>query len=251
MGFIINASHLSKRYIRPEGHVDALDYVSLTVNEGEFVVIRGPSGCGKTTLLLILGGLLAPDGGELAVCNQNPYAMGPNERAAFRAASIGFVFQQFHLVPYLSVRDNVLAAAMARPSDDAGKRADELIARFGLGGRGHHLPSQLSTGERQRTALARAMLNDPRLILADEPTGNLDARNGHEVLTSLAELADGRRSVVVVTHDVAVESFAHRTINLESGRLTNLATGESGEPGGDSGNSGDSNPTKAVAEGTA
>lgn len=216
---LLSARNLHKRYHRPEGHVDALLDVSLEVEPGEFVVVRGPSGCGKTTLLLVLGGLLAPDAGEVHVNGNAPYSMGSDQRAAFRATTIGFVFQQFHLVPYLNVRENVLSAALAVSPPNAADRADELIARFGLSDRGGHVPSELSTGQRQRVALARALLHDPPLVLADEPTGNLDEANAREVLSSLAELASGNRSVLVVTHDSMAEAFAHRTINLESGRL--------------------------------
>ena len=217
---MIDARNLSKRYSRPEGDVQALSDVSLAVDENEFVVVRGPSGSGKSTLLMAIGGLLTPDSGRVTVCGDDPYALSPDRRARFRAKNIGFVFQQFHIVPYLTVRDNVLSASMALRTEDTEQRATELIERFGLADRSGHVPGELSTGERQRTALARAILNDPRLILADEPTGNLDEANGRLVLSSLAELATRNRSVLVVTHDPAVEEFAHRTVCLEAGRIT-------------------------------
>ena len=217
---MVDARDLSKRYRRPDGDVQALADVSLSVDENEMVVVRGPSGSGKSTLLMVIGGLLTPDSGRVTVCGEDPYAVSPDDRARFRARNIGFVFQQFHIVPYLTVRDNVLSASMALKNDDAEQRATELIERFGLAERSGHMPGELSTGERQRTALARAILNDPPLILADEPTGNLDEANGRLVLSCLAELATQNRSVLVVTHDPAVEEFAHRTVYLEAGRIT-------------------------------
>jgi putative ABC transport system ATP-binding protein len=217
---MVDVRNLSKCYRRPEGDVQALSDVSLAVDENEFVVVRGPSGSGKSTLLMAVGGLLTPDSGRLTVCGNDPYALSPDHRARFRARNIGFVFQRFHIVPYLTVRDNVLAASMALRTEDAERRATELIERFGLADRSGHVPGELSTGERQRTALARAMLNDPQLILADEPTGNLDEANGRLVLSSLAEFATRDRSVLVVTHDPAVEEFAHRAVCLEAGRIT-------------------------------
>ena len=217
---IIESRNLSMRYRRPEFVVQALSDVSLSVDENEMVVVRGPSGSGKSTLLMVIGGLLTPDSGRVTVRGEDPYAVGPDDRARFRAKNIGFVFQQFHIVPYLTVRDNVLSAAMALKTNDAEQRAAELIERFGLADRSGHMPGELSTGERQRTALARALLNGPQLILADEPTGNLDEANGRLVLSSLAELATQNRSVLVVTHDPAVEEFAHRTVRLEAGRIT-------------------------------
>jgi ABC-type lipoprotein export system ATPase subunit len=217
---LVDARKLSKRYRGPEGDVQALSDVSLSVDENEFVVVRGPSGSGKSTLLMTIGGLLTPDSGTVTVCGDDPYALSPDRRARFRAENIGFVFQRFHIVPYLTVHENVLSASMALGTEDAEQRATELIRRFGLADRARHVPAELSTGERQRTALARAMLNGPRLVLADEPTGNLDEANGRVVLGALAEFATQNRSVLVVTHDPAVEEFARRTVCLEAGRIT-------------------------------
>jgi len=209
------------RKVYPSGgrNVHALDGVSLTVAAREFVAVQGPSGSGKTTLLLIAGSLLAPSDGKVLITGEDPYALTAERRARFRASSIGFVFQQFHLVPYLSVLDNVLAAAMATGLPNARDRALELLARFGMTHRAHHVPAQLSTGERQRTALARALLNQPKLLLADEPTGNLDRENAETVLNDLAEFADNGGAVLLVTHDERAASFAQRTIRLESGQV--------------------------------
>ncbi|MHC4983200.1 MAG: ABC transporter ATP-binding protein, partial [Planctomycetota bacterium] len=171
---VLNAENLRKSYRHADGVVRALDGVSVSVDAGQFIVVRGPSGSGKTTLLLAAGGLLAPDAGRVALIGQDPYGLSPDARARLRAANVGFVFQQFHLVPYLSAIDNVRAAALGGPDPGAADRAEELIDRFSLTDRAGHLPGQLSVGERQRTGLARAMLNNPKLICADEPTGNLD-----------------------------------------------------------------------------
>ena len=216
---MLTATNVSKNYTVGEKVVKALDDVSVHVDPGEFVTVKGPSGCGKTTLLLAAGALLAPDAGTVEVDGSNPYQLATDPRAAFRAENIGFVFQQFHLVGYLSVLDNVLTPSLALPRADSGDRAAELVARFGLADRADHMPGQLSTGERQRTALARAMFNEPKLILADEPTGNLDETNAHAVLSALAEFANAGGAVLLVTHDEKVTQYAHRTVRIEAGRL--------------------------------
>ena len=216
---MLEITDLSKLYHCTEGTLNALDSVSLEVKAGEFVSVQGPSGSGKTTLLLAIGGLLIPDRGEVIIDGQNPYRMSPDERARFRASEIGFVFQQFYLIPYLSVLDNVLAPSLALPQPDVHKRAKELIDRFNLTDRSGHLPSELSTGERQRTALARALLNSPGLLLADEPTGNLDKENAEIVLDYFIEFAKSGGSVLMVTHSDGASSFAHRTIKLKNGKI--------------------------------
>ncbi len=211
--------NITKLYRGPNGAVRALEGVSLAVRAGEFVSVQGPSGCGKSTLLLAGGGLLACDEGRVLIDGQDPYAMSPNDRARYRARKVGFVFQQFHLVPYLSALDNVLAPTLAMASADARRRADELIEHFGLSHRMHHTPEELSTGERQRTALARALLHRPGLLLADEPTGNLDGDSARAVLAYLAEFAADGGAVLLVTHDERAAGYAHRIVRLEAGRL--------------------------------
>ena len=210
---------ISKIYHGSNGIVRALDTVSLSVKPGEFVSVQGPSGCGKTTLLLTAGGLLAPDKGKVLVHDVDPYRISADERARFRAAEIGFVFQQFYLVPYLSVLDNVLAPSIALPQKEARKRAEQLIASFNLKDRTGHIPSELSTGERQRAALARALLNNPSLLLADEPTGNLDKDNADIVLSYLVEFAQSGGAVLMVTHSETASSNAHRTVHLRDGKI--------------------------------
>lgn len=214
---------VAKTYRSGGREVNALDDVSLQVEPGEFVAVQGRSGCGKSTLLLIAGGLLAPDRGTVRLHDAEPYAMSQEARSRWRAAQIGFVFQQFHLVPYLSVLDNVLTPSLAIDIPDAQQRARELLERFELAARSHHVPSELSTGERQRTALARALLASPQLVLADEPTGNLDRENADAVLDSLVEFARGGGAVLMVTHDPAAAARADRVFKMQSGLLVHAA----------------------------
>lgn len=212
---------LVKFYGGSQGRVNAVDEVSVSVAAGEFVAVQGASGCGKTTLLLAAGGLLRPDEGEVLLAGQSLYCLGPEARARFRAANVGFVFQQFHLIPYLDVLDNILAPALATDgaAGDLRARATELAAHFGLDHRLRHVPAELSTGERQRTALARALLNRPKVLLADEVTGNLDEENGRIALKYLAEFAGDGGAVLLVTHDAAAARAAQRVVRLENGKL--------------------------------
>lgn len=216
---MLELRNLSKSYRGPSGPVHALSGVTLSVAAGEFLAIQGPSGCGKSTLLLLTGGLLAPDEGQVVVDSQDLYALSVEERARFRAAHIGFVFQRFHLIPYLTVEENILSLCLAASIPQAHERAAEAIAHFGLSDRRHHVPAELSTGERQRAALARALLNRPRLVLADEPTGNLDADNAAVVLGHLAEVARSGSTVLLVTHDREAAKYAQRTVLLKNGKL--------------------------------
>lgn len=217
---ILRLEHVTKTYAGSSSLVHAVRDVSLDVDAGDFVVLQGPSGCGKTTALLMAGGLLKPDSGQVSVTDQDPYELTSNARAAFRARTIGFVFQQFHLVPYLSVLENVLAPCIAADVKSGFReRADVLIERFGLAHREQHLPGELSSGERQRTALARALLNEPQLLLADEPTGNLDQENAEAVLGHMNEFAESGGAVLLVTHDERAIPFAHRVIHLRDGEI--------------------------------
>ncbi len=217
---LITLENISKTYDDDSATpVVAVDDVSVEVKSGEFVAVVGPSGCGKTTLLLVAGGLLKPNGGRVEIDGADPYQLSSEQRARFRAERIGFVFQQFHLVPYLNVFDNVLAPSLVTGEPSARDRAQDLIRRFGLENRTGHRPGQLSTGERQRVALARALLNQPRVILADEPTGNLDGENSDEVLKALGAFAADGGAVLLVTHDPDAVAFADRQVSLASGRL--------------------------------
>ena len=216
---MLHLADLTKVYRGRAKEVRALDGCRLDAGPGEFVAVQGPSGCGKTTLLLVAGGLLRPDSGGVALNGEDPYSLSPEDRARWRSESVGFVFQQFHLVPYLTVLDNVLAPSLAKRSAGAAERARDLIEQFSLADRAEHVPAELSTGERQRVALARALLNRPKVILADEPTGNLDGASADRVLGHLGEFAAGGGAVFLVTHDPRATTYAQRTVRMADGRL--------------------------------
>ena len=183
------------------------------------MVVRGPSGSGKTTLLLAIGGMLRPTSGRVIVGERDVYALSEGERARFRAETIGFVFQMFHLVPYLTALENVLLAR----GGEAGKHrlavAEGILERLRLAGRSHHRPSELSAGEKQRVALARALLGSPRAILADEPTGNLDEESAAHVMDALGEFRRSGGAVILVTHGSAPGAFADRIVSIRNGRI--------------------------------
>lgn len=214
---------VSKRFASADGEVRALQDVSLTLDAGEFLTVRGPSGSGKSTLLLVAGSLLKPTTGLVTLDGVDPYSLGRDQRAGFRADRVGFVFQQFHLVGYLTVRENILSAALGAASPADENRCDELMDHFGLTGRARHRPGKLSVGEKQRTALARALLNRPKLLLADEPTGNLDHDNARVVLQAMRRFADEGGAVLLVTHDQRATDFATRRAELVAGVLTPAA----------------------------
>ena len=215
---MIRVDKASKIYRTKHGDVHAIDKVSLHVKKGEFVVVRGPSGSGKTTLLLSIGGMLRPTEGQITVDKSDIYAMSKRERAIFRADNIGFVFQLFHLVPYLNIIENALLPAGVGRSRYGKEDVKGLLNRLNLTERMHHRPSELSAGEKQRTAIARAILKHPQIILADEPTGNLDPENSEEIIGYLAEFHSSGGTVIVVTHGKAVDQYADRTVHLEKGR---------------------------------
>ena len=216
---MVEFKNVTKIYDGPEGKLAAIDRVSLSVHPGEFLAVYGPSGCGKTTLLLTAGGLLRPSDGQMSLDGQDPYVLSPEMRSRLRARTIGFVFQQFHLIPYLTVRQNILAPSLALPTKGADQRAKELISRFGLDDRADHVPARLSTGERQRTALARALLNEPKVIMADEPTGNLDEDNAQTVFGYLSQYVSDGGCVLLVTHDDRAAAHATRTLQMSRGQL--------------------------------
>lgn len=214
---------VNKTYAKGNAAVIALRGIDLRVSPGEFVSVRGPSGCGKTTLLMTLGGMLHPTEGTVRVASTDIYATSAANRSDFRSRHIGFVFQMFHLVPYLTVRENV---KLGQPEGDVrGLEVRALLEQLGLSHRLEHRSSQLSTGEQQRTALARALVKNPKLILADEPTGNLDSENASAVLRILREYRDGGGTVIVVTHGTLADDYADRVVQLADGRIVNeLAT---------------------------
>ncbi len=211
------------------GHVTvhALDGVSLTVEEGEFLGVMGPSGSGKSTLLHLLGGLDRPTAGHIWVRGQDITALDENELAAYRRQEVGFVFQAFNLISTMTALQNVeFPMLFARvPPAQRRERARYLLETVGLADRMGHKPTELSGGEQQRVAIARALANDPAIILADEPTGNLDSRTGAEVMEALARLnREQGRTIIVVSHDPAVVAFAGQCIHLLDGRIADAPT---------------------------
>ena len=203
-----------------------LDGVDLDVEPESFVAIAGPSGSGKTTLLGLLAGLDQPTEGRVIVAGEDLFSLTEDGRARFRAENVGFVFQTFHLLPTLTALENVmvplelLGSGRDRNGRPIRERGHELLRRVGLGDRAHHYPAQLSGGEQQRVALARAFANDPRVLFADEPTGNLDRRTGLRVVELLEELNhESRTTLILVTHDMDLAARAHRTIWLADGRI--------------------------------
>jgi putative ABC transport system ATP-binding protein len=216
---MIRLKNITKRFNGPNGKVTALNDVSLSLLPGEMLAINGPSGCGKSTLLLTAAGMLRPDQGDVQLEEHRPYNLPPEQRSRLRAGLTGFVFQQFHLIPYLSVRENIQVPSLALPMESAEAHAEELIRQFGLQDRADHIPSQLSTGERQRTALARALFNQPKIILADEPTGNLDDENAETVLQHLRNYVSTGGSVLLVTHNAKAADYASRTVKMKAGVL--------------------------------
>jgi len=212
--------HASKTYRQGPATIRAVDAVDLTIEEGQFLVIEGSSGSGKTTLLLLLGGLDRPTSGQVLFEGRDMATLPDGKLADLRLKAFGFVFQQFNLIPTLTAVENV-EAAMA-PTGVNGRtqraRALEVLKEVGLADRSRHLPSQLSGGEQQRVAIARALANDPRVILADEPTGNLDSRTGEEIVHLLMGLSAKRgKTVVLVTHDRAVAEQAPRVLHMRDG----------------------------------
>jgi putative ABC transport system ATP-binding protein len=215
MAPLVQVEGLCKQF----GAVRALDDIGFEVASGEWIAIMGPSGSGKTTLLNILGGLDRPTGGHAVVDGTDVATLGERELTRYRAEKIGLVFQQFHLVPYLSAVENVMLAQYFHSVADEAEAARALV-RVGLGDRLSHLPSQLSGGEQQRVAVARALINQPKLILADEPTGNLDTATGNGILESLQRVCTEQRvTVVMATHSEEAAAMADRVVRMRDGRI--------------------------------
>jgi predicted ABC-type transport system involved in lysophospholipase L1 biosynthesis ATPase subunit len=222
MEAMLTANKLERVYTIGRTSLNVLKDVSLKVNAGETVSIMGESGSGKSTLLHVLGGLDTPKTGQVHFKGQSVYGMSPTRRARFRAENVGFVFQSFHLLPELDIVENVALPAMAKRAKKtfAVSRAKQLLDEVGLGERIGHRPQELSGGEQQRVAIARALMNDPDIIFADEPTGNLDSKTGDKVLHYLFQLIEARRhTLVLVTHSQEVAARCSRQLFLKDGAL--------------------------------
>ena len=222
---LVNARDLRKTYKLGRRPVEVLRGVTLAVERGEFVALRGASGAGKSTLLHLVGGLDSTDGGEITVAGEAFHRMSGSQLARFRTEKIGFIFQAYHLLPEFDALENVsIPGRIARhPVGAVRKRATELLKRVGLGQRLDHRPNELSGGEQQRVAIARALVNDPEIIIADEPTGNLDSHTGGEILDLLQEIrAERQTTLLIATHDLKVAERAPRVVQLVDGQIEGI-----------------------------
>ena len=217
---VLEAQSISKSYVAGSRSISVLDHVSLSVAEGEFLVVQGESGSGKSTLLSILSGLDTVDEGRVLIEGRDITNLGEDELAPVRNSSFGFVFQSYHLVPSLTALENVMFPAELRGDRQAREKAEGLLIRVGLSDRAGSFPHQLSGGEKQRCAICRALINGPRIIFADEPTGNLDSVNGKAVLDLLLELhREKSTTLVMVTHSRSIAAKAGRVVTLRDGRV--------------------------------
>lgn len=218
--WLIETDGLTRTYRLGATEVRALRGVSVRVAQGEFVALMGPSGSGKSTMMHLLGCLDTPTAGRYLLEGRDVSRLTVNERAQVRNRRIGFVFQTFNLLPRLSALDNVMLPLLYRGRVvDAKPRAHEALQRVGLEQRAQHRPMELSGGERQRVAIARALITDPALILADEPTGNLDSQTGKEIMHLLNQLSAAGRTIIIVTHDASVAAYAQRVVHLRDGQI--------------------------------
>ncbi len=217
----IQVEDLSKQYGEGEAAVLAVRGINFGIASGEWIAIMGESGSGKSTLLTVMGALNSPGRGKYRVDEIDVYALGPEERADFRRNYLGFVFQSFHLIPYLTVLENVMLPLTPVKIGKKEKRAmaEEALGRVGLAGKGGRLPSQISGGEQERAAIARAVVNKPPILLADEPTGNLDTKNTLEMMNLLQQLNSGGMTIIMVTHNSECARYARRTLRLSDGLL--------------------------------
>ena len=218
---VIETSKLQKKYVTDTVETTALAGVDIRIAQGEFVAIMGPSGCGKSTLLNILGMLDAPTAGSLKFMGKEVAAATERQRANLRKENLGFIFQSFNLIDELTVQENIELPLFYQglPKAEIKQRAEAAMERVGIAHRRNHFPQQLSGGQQQRVAIARAVLGRPSLILADEPTGNLDSQHGREVMNLLSELNEDGATIVMVTHSPSDAEYAHRTINLLDGQV--------------------------------
>ena len=226
---MVTLENVAKTYQTSRGQIKALENINLQIDKSEFVVIRGPSGSGKTTLLMTIGTMLKPSSGTIMFDDTNVYKLSVSARALLRARNIGFVFQMFHLIPYLTLAENILLVRMRNNSKkDYYDRAHGLLEKLGLADRIFHRPDQLSAGEKQRAAIARALLNGPKVLLADEPTGNLDAENAVEVVKHLRDFQANGGIVILATHGGQAEKSANRIVSLKKGLIEKVEVRETG-----------------------
>ena len=218
---LMQIQHLSKVYGQGENQVRAVDDISFTVEKGEFLAIIGPSGSGKSTLLHILGGVDSPTSGKVFVDGQDVYAQNEDQLAIFRRRQVGLIYQFYNLIPVLNVVENMTLPVLMDGRQVNQERLEELLDVLGLRGREKHLPNQLSGGQQQRVSIGRALMNAPAVVLADEPTGNLDSKNSQEIV-ELLKMSNKKygQTLVIITHDENIALQAHRVIAIEDGRIT-------------------------------
>jgi len=225
---MLEVKNISKIYGEGTAKVVALSNVSLRVDEGDFIAVMGPSGSGKSTLLNIIGGLDNLSGGEVILDGKRIDSLDENALVDVRRGKIAYVFQQYHLIPSLTALENVLLPLTFGGANNGGQKALDILTRVGLDKRAQHKPSQLSGGEQQRVAIARALVNDPSLILADEPTGNMDRKTGKEILALFGQLNSEGRSIVMVTHDPEIAGYAKEVVVLQDGQIVHKINQEGG-----------------------
>ena len=212
---ILKASDISKSYSSDKNQIKVVDNYNIDLFSSEFVSLTGPSGCGKTTILMIIGCLLKPDHGTVEIDGLDIYSMNSSRIAEQRSKKIGFIYQDFKLIPYLTIKENILCSSLINDVGNLEDKANDLILRLGLIHRVNHRPEQLSAGEKQRTAIARALLLEPKLIIADEPTGNLDKKNSSLVIEALKHYSDEGACVIMVSHDEDVKKSSDRHIQMD------------------------------------
>jgi ABC-type lipoprotein export system ATPase subunit len=213
---MIKLNNVTKTYIGKNTQFNALDNVTLTIDKGEFISILGPSGSGKSTALYTISGLLQPSSGTVTIGNTDMYSISSSEKNRFLKTRIGFVYQQFHLLPYLSLLENIL---LHKPKETPVNKAFDLINTCGLSGKEKNHPSKLSIGERQRAAFIRAIITEPDILLADEPTGNLDPKNAEAIMSLMSEFNKKGKTVVIVTHEKHIADYAKRSISINNGKI--------------------------------
>ena len=219
---ILITNNLTKVYGKDDAAVTAVDHVDLCINKGEFTAILGASGSGKSTLLHLLGGVDTPTEGQVIIEGKNIYDLNDEKRSILRRRKIGFIFQNYNLIPVLTVRENIIMPVLLDGNKVNEKEVDELIERLGLTDRKNYLPNQLSGGQQQRVAIGRALVNKPEIIIADEPTGNLDKKNSEETMALLTKaVKDMKQTLILVTHEMDIAAMADRIIHFEDGRIIN------------------------------